>query len=240
MRGLLSDLPLLGLLELVHESRQTGVLSVGGDLPYTVTFSQGEVVAGGVLDWLGLEALHTCPLSPPRGDFEFESRTIAGRPLQAYGPLLSEWARVSDEWERVCRSVGSPSRVFRGELPLFAQGEGRSVRAAARRSDRPLIDVAAEVAQAMQTGQLEATDQYAWFALVLRPSPAHGKHPISAFLDGQRNLGDIAHHSGLGVGEVRRYLLGAIRRGLRFSGSGWVMRDLVWEEQSSSQTPTPA
>ncbi|KQR41117.1 DUF4388 domain-containing protein [Deinococcus sp. Leaf326] len=240
MRGLLSDLPLLGLLELVHESRQTGVLSVGGELPYTVTFSQGEVVAGGVLDWLGLEALQTCPLSPQGGDFEFESRSIAGRPLQAYGPLLSEWARVSDEWARVSRTVGSPSRVFRGELPLFSEGEGRSVRAAARRSNRPLIDVAAEVAQATQAGRLEATDDYAWFALVLKPSPAHGKHPISAFLDGQRNLGEIARRSGLGVGEVRRYLLGAIRRGLRFSGSGWVMRDLVWEEQLGSQLQKPA
>ena len=66
------------------------------------------------------------------------------------------------------------------------------MRAAARRSGRPLIDVAAEVAQAVQAGRLEATDTYAWFALVLRPSPAHGKHPITAFLDGQRNLGDIA------------------------------------------------
>ncbi|MFC5848252.1 DUF4388 domain-containing protein [Deinococcus petrolearius] len=242
MRGLLSDLPLLGLLELVHTSRQTGVLSVSGELPYTVTFSQGEVVGGGVLDWLGLEALHTCPLSPWGGDFGFEPRTIAGRPLQAYRPLLSEWARVSDEWERVCRPLGSPSRVFRGEPALFGGSEGRSVRAAARRSGRPLIEVAAEAAQAAQAGRLEATGSHAWFALVLRPSPAHGQHPVTAFLDGQRNLGEVVRRGDLGVDEVRGYLLQAIRRGLRFPGSGWVLRDLVWEEQAArrpSARPSP-
>ena len=68
---------------------------------------------------------------------------------------------------------------------------------------------------------------------MLRPSPAHGKHPITAHLDGQRNLGEIVRRGDLGTDEVRRYLLGAIRRGLRFSGSGWVLRDLVWEEQFS-------
>ncbi|CAM3369646.1 hypothetical protein DESA109040_09885 [Deinococcus saxicola] len=32
---------------------------------------------------------------------------------------------------------------------------------------------------------------------------------------------------------MRDYLLGELRLGLRFPGSGWVLRDLVWEQKYS-------
>ncbi|PJI52200.1 GTPase-activating protein, partial [Methylobacterium radiotolerans] len=42
MQGLLSDLPLLGVLELIHATRQTGVLDVQARVPFTVAFLDGE------------------------------------------------------------------------------------------------------------------------------------------------------------------------------------------------------
>ena len=230
MQGLLSDLPLLGVLELIHTSRQTGVLDVRGDVPYSVAFRQGEIVGGGILDWLGTEALQCCPLLPRRGPFEFTPREVTGAPLGPYEHFMTEWARVGDEWEATCAYVTSPSRLFTGDVPLFAELGGRSIRAAARKSNRPLLEVAQFVAQAVRTRELQPLDRYAWFGLLLPPDPQHAGHPVGAQLDGQRNLGELVG-AGLSTHEVRNYLLQAVERGLRFQGSGWVLRDLLWEKR---------
>ncbi|MBX8463774.1 MULTISPECIES: DUF4388 domain-containing protein [unclassified Deinococcus] len=234
MQGLLSDLPLLGVLELIHTTRQTGVLEVQADVPFTVAFVNGEIVSGGILDWLGSEALHASPMLPESGMFTFEPRAVTGTPLGAYGHFSTDWARISDEWGQVCGVIGSPSRVFQGQLPLFDVPQGRSVRAAAREAEVPLFQVAQVVAQAVRDGRLEPQDRFEWFRLRLMPTRQRAAlHPVARVLDGERTLGD-AVSIGTPLNEVRDYLLGELRLGLRFPGSGWVLRDLVWEQKNLS------
>ncbi len=229
MQGLLSDLPLIGLLELIHTSRQTGVLEVGGEVPFTVAFNHGEIVEGGILDWMGSEALQSCPMSPMRGQFEFGIKPVMGTPMGPYDHFTTEWARVSDEWEAVCAQVTSPSRLIMGDLPLFGELGGRSIRAAARKSGRPLLDVAQEVASAVREGRAELLDRYAWFGLLVKSDPRLVvDHPLNEHLNGQLNLGEVVS-TGQSIELVREYLLTALHQGLRFQGSGWVLRDLVWE-----------
>lgn len=231
MQGLLSDLPLLGVLELIHASRQTGVLDIDGELPFTVAFQQGEIISGGILDWLGTEALYSCSLLPSRGRFYFEAKSVIGQPLGPYDHFTTEWARVSDEWAEVCTYIGSPSRLFSGEVPLFNEHGGRSIRAAARKSNRPLLDVAQQVAEHVREQRLKPLNRFAWFGLLINPDAQYATdHPVTLLLDGERNLGEIVELA-QDVNIVREYLLQAIQGGLRFQGSGWVLRDLIWENQ---------
>ena len=119
MQGLLSDIPLLGALELIHSTRQTGVLEVQAEVPYTVAFVGGAIVSGGILDWMRLEALYASPLLPEIGSFSFTKKAVTGQMLGPYGHLVSDWACTSDEWNEVCSVLGSPSRYFKGLVPLF-------------------------------------------------------------------------------------------------------------------------
>ncbi|WP_034384206.1 DUF4388 domain-containing protein [Deinococcus sp. YIM 77859] len=230
MQGLLSDLPLMGILELVNGTRQTGVLDVQAEVPYTVAFLDGEIVGGGILDWLGMDALHASPLLPQSGTFEFRPSAVTGSPLAPYDHFLTEWARVSDEWPQVCAAIGSPSRVFRGDLPLFDVPEGRSARAAARQAAAPLFEVAQALAEAFRQGRAEPTGRFAWHALRLRSGTTRvASSPVAQALDGERSLGEVIA-GGLAEADVRAHLLAELQAGLRFPGSGWVLRDLVWEQ----------
>ncbi|MPY65779.1 DUF4388 domain-containing protein [Deinococcus sp. SDU3-2] len=229
MQGLLSDLPLLGILELVHTTRQTGVLDVKTEVPFTVAFAGGEIVGGGILDWLGTDAIQAAPLLPSEGSFEFAPRAVEGAALSPYEHFTTDWARASDEWAQLCGVIGSPSRVFRGERPLFDGGDGASVRTVARQTGRPLFDVAQEAAAAVQAGQLSPTGRFAWFSLrLLAGTRRIGTSAIADALDGERTLGDLTD-LGHSVDDLRAYLLAEVRAGLRFPGSGWVLRDLIWE-----------
>lgn len=231
MQGLLSDLPLLGLLELIHASRQTGVLEVESDVPFTVAFQKGEIVSGGILDWLGTEALYSCSLLPSRGRFHFEPRGVTGQPLAPYDLFTTEWARVSDEWAEVCTYIGSPSRLFSGDVPLFNEHGGRSIRAAARKGNKPLLELSQQVAEDIRERRLKPINRFAWFGLLINPDSQYATdHPVTLLLDGERNLGEIVDLA-QDVNIVREYLLQAIQDGLRFQGSGWVLRDLIWENQ---------
>lgn len=231
MQGLLSDLPLMGILELVNATRQTGVLDVKAEVPYTVAFLGGEIVGGGILDWLGVDAIQASPMLPNEGSFEFKPSAVTGSPLAPYGHFTTDWARASDEWEQVCALIGSPSRVFRGELPLFDLPEGRSARAAARQTERPLFEIAQGLAEAVRQGRAEPTGRSAWHSLRLRSGTTRATpSPVAAALDGERNLGEVITE-GLDEWDVRGHLLAEIRAGLRFPGSGWVLRDLIWEQK---------
>ncbi|WP_371810150.1 DUF4388 domain-containing protein [Deinococcus sp. JMULE3] len=231
MQGLLSDVPLMGVLELIHTTRQTGVLDVQSDVPFTVAFMQGEVISGGILDWMGAEAIHASPILAESGTFRFEPRSVTGTPLAPYGHFSTDWARISDEWDQVCAVIGSPSQVFQGRVPLFDEPGGRSIRAVARDVEIPLFDVAQTVVQAVRDGKLTPTGRFEWSRLKLQPAGQRAAlHPVARLLDGDRTLAD-AVESGTSVTDVREYLLGELRLGLRFSGSGWVMRDLVWEHR---------
>lgn len=227
MQGLLSDIPLLGALELIHTTRQTGVLDIQAEVPYTVAFVGGEIVSGGILDWLGLDALYASPLLPEAGSFAFMKKAVTGQPLGAYNHLMSDWARTSDEWNEICAVIGSPSAYFRGAEPLFERQDGRSVRAAAREAEVPVFEVAQFVAQAVREGRLEALERYEWFRLKLHAAPRRGvggarpPEPLEP-------LGQMIA-AGMPIREARARLLGELKMGLRFPGSGWVWRDLVWE-----------
>lgn len=233
MRGLLSDLPLVSVLDLIHAARQTGVLDVQAEVPYTIAFERGEIIAGGILDWLSTEAIHTCPIMPNDGEFSFEVKPVTGTALGHYTHFVTEWARLSDEWQQICQIIDSPSRVFRGDVPMFDNRVGRSVRAAARKSDQPLFHVASALAEGVEDGRVEALERYAWYGLLLpRGAPYASSHSVSHHMDGRRNLGEIVD-SGISTELVRDYLLMAIKQGLSFPGSGWVLRDLVWESAYS-------
>lgn len=226
MRGVLPDIPLIGVLELLHFSRKTGVLNVEAELPYTLAFMGGEIVEGGILDWLGLDAVYCSPLVPGAGRFVFQSRDVTGLPLSGFNMLSADWARFSDEWERLCAVIASPSRVLEGSVPYFE--EGRSVRSVARASNLPLFQVAETAAEGVRAGKLRLVERFAWFGLRLRrPNP---RTELERLLDGERSFGDLIA-AGVGVPELRAYLLSELRAGLRFPGSGWVLRDLVWEEK---------
>lgn len=229
MRGLLSDLSLVDILDLIHATRQTGVLHVKASFPFTVTFVQGEIVSGGILDWFGEDALAACPVAPEEGTFEFHPRFIAGQAVGPYDHFVTEWARMNDEWEEICEVIGSPSHIYCGDLPFFDDERGRSVRAAARKSERPVFEVAKQLAEAVRQGRVEPVERYAWFGLLLKaPQKRVQEHNLGGVLDGKHNLGHVVA-AGHQISEVRRYLYSALQKGLRFAGSGWVLRDLAWE-----------
>lgn len=230
MQGLLSDLPLMGVLEMINSTRQTGVLDVQSQVPFAVAFRQGEVVGGGILDWLGVDAIQASPMLPDQGSFEFTPRTVTGTPLALYGHFAADWARVSDEWEQVCAVIGSPSQIFRGALPPLIGPAGRSVRDATEQTGRPLFEVAQQVAGAVRDGRVKATGTFAWYSLRLQAGRRTAASAVARALDGQHNLGELIA-GGLDVRDVRAHLLTELRQGLRFPGSGWVLRDLIWEQK---------
>ena len=231
MQGLFFDAPLIGVLELLHVSRKTGVLNADAGLPFSLSFRDGEVTGGGILDWQGLDAIYTCPLLPGEGSFSFSVQAVEGATLAPYGKITADWARYSDDWQQICAVVGSPSALFRGALPLFDSDEGRSIRAAARSAQLPLFEVAERVLAGVRSGRLTAVGRFSWYSLRLRHQPGSGRGGrVAGVLDGERNMGELAQ-AGFPTSELRDYLIVEIRAGLRFPGCGWVLRDLLWERE---------
>ncbi|MDL2345098.1 GTPase-activating protein, partial [Deinococcus sp. MIMF12] len=88
-----------------------------------------------------------------------------------------------------------------------------------------------EAAAAAERGQLSPTGRYAWFSLrLLAGTRRTGTSAIADALDGERTLGELLA-LGHSVEDLRAYLLAEVRAGLRFPGTGWVLRDLIWEGQ---------
>lgn len=236
MRGELTDVPLLGVLELIHTTEQTGTLHVRTRPPYSADFSEGHLVGGGVLDWRGEEALFTCPLLSTEGDFEFRPSDLGALPTRPYEQVLGEWARTSDEWEAACRVIGSPSHAHWSAQPPFEVPGGRSARAAASHTGAGLLDTVRELSAAAVRGEALPQPRYAWFALRLRPA-ALNLPPQPGVVPGEKQaLGRLAD-AGYPVPTLRRALLRAIEGGARFSGCGWVLRDLLWEERYDPPGP---
>lgn len=242
MQGDLADLPLLGVLELLHFCRKTGVLEVDAPLPFALTFVGGEVVEGGLLDWAGLDAVCSLPLTPSEGRFHFKSGERGGPVLRPFARLMGDWAHAADEWRRVCAVLGSPSRVLCAAVSGTAHESaseyagGRSVRAVARHAGEPLFDVARRAADLTLRGELEVTDRFAWHVLRLRHPRSRTPDALppgspERLLDGQLNLGELIER-GQAPHDLRAFLLREIRAGLRFPGAGWVLRDLAWEAEA--------
>ncbi len=231
MQGLFFDAPLIGVLELLHVSRKTGVLTADAGLPFSLSFLEGEVVTGGIIDWQGLDAIYACPLLPDQGSFSFAAQSVTGEGLASYGKVTADWARYSDDWSQICAVVGSPSAMFRGDLPLFDGAEGRSIRAASRSSQLPLFDVAERVLAGVKARRLEPVNRFSWYSLKHKHQLGSGRGGrVAAALDGERNMGELVE-AGFPVSELRDYLIAEIRAGLRFTGCGWVLRDLLWERE---------
>ncbi|MER3488326.1 MAG: hypothetical protein C4328_00190 [Meiothermus sp.] len=250
MEGNLETIGLLELLEMIHESRQSGELRLeAGGLPVHFRFLEGEITGGGILDWEGLEAIATLPLQPQEGSFRFTSGVQSGTPLLRFKALIGEWARLYDEWTRFRQLFDSPSRVLealRASEPYGVFVGGKSIRGAAKVWEVPLIIAAERAWRGLREGDLMPLRKYAWFGLRIRHPTARrtlagqAPHPndITVHLDGTRNLGEIVQ-SGYSIGLVRRYLIGAIRQGeIAPPGRGWLLRDLLWEEEAEGRTPS--
>ncbi|WP_276957377.1 DUF4388 domain-containing protein [Allomeiothermus silvanus] len=249
MEGNLETIGLLELLEMIHQNRRSGELRLEVEgLPVHFRFLEGEVVSGGILDWEGLEAISTLPLQPRGGSFRFTSGVQTGTPLLRFKALIGEWARLYDEWTRFRQLYDSPSRVLealRASEPYGVFVGGKSVRGAARVWEVPLIIAAERAWRGLREGDLMPLRKYAWFGLRIRHPTARrtlagqAPHPddITVHLDGTRNLGEIVQ-SGYSISLVRRYLIQGIRKGeIAPPGKGWLLRDLLWEEEAEQRTP---
>lgn len=231
MQGLFFDAPLIGVLELLHVSRKTGVLTADAGMPFSLSFQEGQISSGGILDWQGLDAIYACPLLPDRGSFSFAAQAVEGEMLAPYGKITADWARYSDDWQQICAVVGSPSALFRGNLPLFDSDEGRSIRAASKSAQLPLFEVAERVLGGVRSGRLTPLGRFSWYSLRLRHQLGSGRGGrVAGVLDGERNMGELVL-AGVPVNELRDYLISEIRSGLRFPGCGWVLRDVLWERE---------
>ncbi|RDI96139.1 DUF4388 domain-containing protein [Meiothermus sp. QL-1] len=246
MEGSFHTIPLSDVLEMIHANRGTGVLQLTcGRLPLRLHFVEGEVVGGGILDWEGFEAIVTFPLHPEEGRFYFRAGPQQGTPLMPFRVFMAEWARLSDQWTRFRSVLDSPSRVLetpRATEPFAVFVGGRSVRAAARNWGVPLIIAAERAWRGLREGDLTKLRKYAWFGLRIRHPSARrtqagirDPEDITALLDGSCNLGELIQ-AGLPIPRVRAYLIDQISRGaLEAPGRGWVLRDLLWEQEAEAR-----
>jgi hypothetical protein len=241
MEGNLRDTPLSSVLELVHLTKQSGRIAVmSARLPLSLSFSAGEIVAGGILDWQGLEAIQSFDLHAASGSFRFTPSTTPVRAQFEVGfnALMTDWARVNDEWARIRRLIDSPSRVLEytgsGE---HAFGGGKSIRSVARATQSSVFELSAAAAAMVTEGTLRPVERYAWMGLRIQHPNAtgsftpmtHDTTEIPQMLSGKRNLAELLQW-GFSVQQLRRYLLGAISaRDIEVPGGGWLLRDLTWE-----------
>ncbi|ASN83448.1 DUF4388 domain-containing protein [Deinococcus ficus] len=232
-KGPLSDVSLISILMLLRENKHSGVLHVNSDVPMTMTLSSGELIDGCVLDWTGLEAVQTTPLDPNVGHFHFVKGDVEGEPLGFFDAVITEWARVCDEWEVVRPQIGSPSVVFEGSTALLG-GEALSVREIALRTGRPLLDVASDMAVAVQAGQARPLERRSWLSYRL-PHDGELHDDMTRHLDGTVSFGDLLK-LGFHPARVREYVVGQINSGWRFPGCGWVIRDLTWEADVATRS----
>ncbi len=235
------DTPLSSVLELIHLTGQSGRIVVSSTrLPLALTFVSGEVVAGGILDWQGLEAIQSFELHATNGSFRFtpSSAQIVEQFKRPFAALMTDWARVNDEWARIRRVLDSPSRVLEftgsGDHPFKG---GKSIRSLAKQARTGVFDLSAQASVLLQSGALRPVDRYAWMALRMQhPNASDGFTPltrnvdeIAMMLNGKRNLADLLEW-GFSITQLRRYLLNAIgAREVEVPGGGWILRDLTWE-----------
>jgi hypothetical protein len=247
--GSLRDTSLPSLLELIKNSRQRGHVYIDGVLPLRLAMEKGGIVSADILDYEGVEALFTFPLHLETGNYRFEpSLPKAHRQLMPFDALLSEWARHNDEWARVREHLDAPSHVLQAEPNAgeeFQVFDGRrSVRAIARgvgtdttatTSGNSLLATAQLAAEGLASGELTKTFRYSWFSLRIGHADAgkynaRGQRELTSYLDGVMRLGELIDNQGFFIGDVRQYLVSAIRsEEVNVPGRGWLLRDLLWE-----------
>ncbi len=246
MEGSFATISLSDVLEMIHANRGTGILQLLSDrLPLELRFSAGDVVGGAIHDWEGPEAITTFPLHPETGRFKFSSKALEGTPLMPFKNFMGEWARLNDQWARFRGLMDSPSRVLETPRPVEPYAVfmgGKSVRAAARAWNVPLIIAAERSWRGLREGDLSTIRKYAWYGLRIRHPSARRTQAniadpknLTSIFDGSRNLGEIIH-MGIPVAQIRAYLIEQISSGeLELPGKGWILRDLLWELEDSLQ-----
>ena len=240
MEGDLSTFPLADLLELLHSGGKSGRLHIRAEVPFELLFEEGEIVGGGVLDWQGFEAISAFDFNSREGRFRFVPGKASGalHPIMPFSPLLTEWARISDEWRRYLKQMGPPSRLFEAPRPkgLYEIFERPlSIRGAARRWQVPLIIAMERVWQANREGALVPLARYRWYTMRIRhpnvwdPLDREPFADVIRRLTGDKNLGELIAE-GLSEERVRDFLIREILQGrLKPKGRGALLRDLTWE-----------
>lgn len=223
--GDLGTLPLVGVLELLDG--KSGVLLLEGELPLRVEFAAGHPVSAATLDWEGLDALYAFPLGDDSGRFRFLADPVLGAPLAPAPAYQADWARRADEWPRVNLRLGSPGAELRGQHAGLDFGAGTTVRSLAAARGRPLFELAQQAAEGVQVGALGHTGRSDWERLRLR---AQWQEHRDLGLDGERSVAELLA-AGTARERLRAALAAEIRGGLRFSGCGAVLRDLMWEDE---------
>ena len=249
MEGNLRDTPLSSVLELIHLTKQSGRVAVTGRIPLSLTVVQGEIVAGGILDWQGLEAIQSFELHASQGNFRFapSSAQVLAQFNLPFAALMTDWARVNDEWVRIRQVIDSPSRVLEysgpAQQPANPFHGGKSIRSASKASDASVFEISSRAVPQILSGELKLKDRYAWMGLRVRHPAAvgsftpvsRGTDEIPLMLNGKRNLAELLEW-GFTPAHLRVYLLGAIQSGVvQVPGSGWLLRDLTWELEALGQ-----
>jgi hypothetical protein len=246
VEGNLRDTPLSSVLELIHLTKQSGRLQVAAELPLTLLIYQGEVVAGGILDWSGLEAVQSFTLHSIEGNFRFtpSNQTPPTQFSMPFATLMTDWARINDEWARMLPVLRSPSRMleFNGtvqDTPHPFQG-GKSIRAVGRSLEASAFDVATRVMPLLQNRVLVMLEKFAWMGMRVQHPAAkrdtiEGLSPqaVPHYLDGTRRMVDLLE-LGFSADTLRAYLIEAVRTSeIEVAGAGWLLRDLIWERDAS-------
>jgi hypothetical protein len=246
MEGNLQDTPLSSLLELIHLTKQSGRIQISADVPLTLYVGNGEITSGQILDWQGLEAVQSFLLHLSQGQFRFHpNATNVGVGVQdqfelPFSVLMTDWARLNDEWSRLLPIIGSPSRAL--ETMQTSQGPhpfqgGKSIRSLAKSLGIGSFEVAQNAVKWLQNGELQLIERFAWYGLRMQhPSAKTTKlpnsrnlHDIPVFLDGSRNMGEVLE-LGFNPRLIRQYLVQSLQSGeIQVPGSGWLLRDLTWE-----------
>ncbi len=244
MEGNLRDTPLSSVLELINLTKQSGRLQIAAELPLALSIVGGEVVAGNILDWGGIEAVQSFTLHASSGNFRFTPASQAVTPQFSiqFSALMTDWARINDEWARMLPVLGSPSRMldYNGtvqDTPHPFQG-GKSIRSVGRTLEASAFEVATRVMPLIPTKVLVLLEKFAWMGMrVQHPasrkgSEGSGVHDVSSYLDGKRRMVDLLE-LGFQIDTLRLYLIEAVRSGeIEVNGSGWLLRDLIWERDA--------
>lgn len=245
MEGNLRETSLESVLELIHVTQQSGLVTVDADVPLSLFLAQGEIQSGGILDWTDLDAVRSFKVHEQAGTFRFQKDAINPNSTQfrlPFSTFVTEWARINDEWDRVRSLIDSPSRVLEyvgpGSPELSAFRGGKSIRALARTQKLSVFKLTEAAARGLENQALRLTPRYAWHGLRVQHAASNRveRLPLTRllsdlppYLDGKRNLGDLIE-VGFKPEVLRIWLVNALRSGeVNVAGRGWLLRDLTWE-----------
>jgi len=134
LEGLLKEVDLVDVIQLIEMGRKTGMLLVESSWgPGRVYFEQGVPVYAMTEKWKGTEAFYTM-LSWKEGRFKLDQRAVSIEPNIEHGggqELLMEGVRLSDEMEESLRILpGGDAKLQPGDNAVGVKGDlGEVVRA---------------------------------------------------------------------------------------------------------------